>query len=440
MKTEYDLVVLGAGNAGRAAARVARDAGWSVAVAGELGAGPRPDGSCAPERVLAAAAECLDAVDRCHDHQITAGPAVLHWSELVARRRRVVVQLSDAIAADLEARGIDLIRGPARLIRATRVAVGDRELTARKIVIAGGTTPGRLEMSGAEHLTCVEDLLERDSLPDEIAIVGAGVTGLELAHVLSRAGAIVTVIEGASRPLGGFDGEAVDALLEASRAAGIQVWTGATSHDLSVLGSLSCLTWWDASGGPRTLLYDRVVNGAPRVPNVDGLGLRDAGIERDGWRPVLDARLCSISNPDVYFAGDAIDGAPRLPALAAYEGEIAAHNLLGRPPRSPDYIGFPRAAFTVPALASVGLTEEQAARRARPFEVEVSDISRWASARGRAELSGYAKVLIDREADRIVGAHLVGQRAAEVIDAFALAIRYRIPATELASFVGAYPG
>ena len=181
------------------------------------------------------------------------------------------------------------------------------------------------------------------------------------------------------------------------------------------------------------------VNGAGRVADLAGLDLAAAGITLDQGRVALDEYLRSLENPDVFFAGDALPDRPQLSPLATYEGRIVGHNLTREELRAAKYGFHPAAVFTVPALATVGLSEAEASAAELDFDVRTNDMREWRSARTHAETTAWAKVLVERGTGHILGAHLVGHGAEETIHTFALAIEKHIPAAEIASRVYAYP-
>jgi glutathione reductase (NADPH) len=182
-----------------------------------------------------------------------------------------------------------------------------------------------------------------------------------------------------------------------------------------------------------------VANAAGRVADLSGLDLAAAGITLERGQIQIDETLRSVENPDVFFAGDAIPGRPQLSPLASYEGRIVGHNLTHAEQQTADYGFQPAAVYTVPALATVGLSEEAASEAGLDFEVRTNDMRDWHSARSYGETTAWAKVLIEKGSDQILGAHLVGHAAEETIHSFALAIEKRIPASEIASRVYAYP-
>jgi glutathione reductase (NADPH) len=448
MNQPYDLVVIGTGNAGQLAAGVARKAGWRVAIVeGRDVGGTCALRGCVPKKVLAASAEVMDIIRRAPGQSIQVGAPTLDWSALIARERTFVDGVPADVQADLAHQGIDVVLGRARFVGRDALAVSGvaEPLRARHFVVASGSVPRPLDFPGGSSLLTSDDLLELRALPSSLAFVGAGVIALELAHVMARAGARVTLLEEGARVLPGRDADAVAQLLAATRARGIDVRVGVQVQAIDDGGAGAGATGGQRvvrfleQGQPRTLSVAAVAHGAGRVPALADLDLAAAGVTFDGSHPVLDDAHRSRDNPDIWFAGDAVAGKPQLSPLATYEGRLVGRNLVRGEAHAPDYTSIPSAIFTAPALAAVGPTEEQARARGLKFETKVNDMHTWRSARTYAEETAWAKVMIDRGADRVIAAHLVGHGAAETINAFALAIRHDISVSELKEGVFAYP-
>lgn len=439
MKDRYDVIVLGAGNAGLAAAAAARAAGRRVLVveARDVG-GVCPLRGCVPKKVLVAAAQTLDAIARASAHAIEIGPPRLDWGKLVARERTFTDGVSRELEASLEKRGIEIARAVARFDGPHQVEVGSRRLSAGKIVVATGSTPRPLPIPGAEHLVTSDHLLEMPSLPERIVFVGAGVIAFEFAHVLSRAGSEVTLLEVAPRVLPALDADVSAEVTAATRELGVKIETGVILDRVDDQGD-EVRVEYRVGGRRATARANLAANGAGRIADLAALGLAAAGITLEGGVVRIDPYLRSVENPDVYFAGDAIPGRPQLSPVATYEGRIVGHNLTHDELRSPIYDHVPAALYTVPAAATVGLTEEEAVRRRFDVEVRTNDMRSWRSARAHAESTAWSKVLVDRSTGRILGAHLVGHGAEETIHSFALAIEKGMTADEIASRVYAYP-
>jgi glutathione reductase (NADPH) len=338
----------------------------------------------------------------------------------------------------LSKRGIDLVRGHAHFTGPHEIVVRGRRYTGSKIVVATGSTPRPLPIPGAEHLITSDDLLELPSLPESITFVGAGVIAFEFAHVLARAGTRVTLLEVAQRVLPALDADASDQLAKLTRDLGVKIETGVTIDRIEKR-SEAYQIHYRVDGRKASACSTLVANGAGRVADLAGLDLMAAGITLDSGRIELDDYLRSVENPDVFFAGDAIPGRPQLSPVASYEGRVVGHNLTHEDLEAVEYGFHPAAVYTVPALATVGLSEQEATEAGLDFEVRTNDMRGWRSARTYGETAAWAKVLIDRGSGRILGAHLVGHAAEETIHTFALAIEQGMPASEIASRVYAYP-
>jgi len=192
-------------------------------------------------------------------------------------------------------------------------------------------------------------------------------------------------------------------------------------------------------GREHTVEADRVVNGAGRIANVADLDLDAAGVRHDGIRIEVDEFLRSTSNPSIWVAGDALVHSAQLSPVATYEGRTVGQNIVNGPHKRPDYSALPSAVYTVPALATVGLSEAEARDNGLDVEVTTADMSGWFATRTYAETLAWSKVVVDRSTDQIVGAHLIGHSGEELIHLFALAMRHGIPASELKGDLFAFP-
>jgi glutathione reductase (NADPH) len=335
--------------------------------------------------------------------------------------------------------GVAAFHGRARFGGPTKVQVGEETLEGRYVVIAAGEVPADLEIPGAEHLTTSDQFLDLNELPRRILFIGGGYIAFEFAHVAARAGSQVTVLNRSSRPLALFDPDLVDQLVELTRELGIDVHLGTEAIGIE-RSSAQLIVRALTSGKTSTFQTDMVVHSAGRVPEINDLNLDAAGIEWEKRGVRVNQFLRSVSNPSVYAAGDAAaSGGPPLAPVASYEGLIVAANLLKGDHQRPNYLGIPSVVFTIPPLSAVGLSERGAREQNLKFRVKKEMTSTWYSSRRVAEpYSGY-KVLVEENTDRILGAHILGSDAGEVINLFALAIRSGMRATDLQHMLFAYP-
>ncbi|MEZ4294734.1 MAG: NAD(P)/FAD-dependent oxidoreductase [Polyangiaceae bacterium] len=434
---ELDLIVLGAGNAGLAAASVVRDAGRSVLVIEERDVGGTcPLRGCVPKKVLVAVAEALDLIERAKDLSITVGPPAVDWSAVIDRKESVLAGTSASFERDLTERGIHLLHARARFTGERSVTAADRTFRARDVLVATGSTPRPLSLPGAEHLTSSDELLDLRAPPRSMIFVGAGVIAFELGHVFARLGTHVTLLEVAPRPLGPFDEEAVEHLVAATRAIGIELHTGVTLHAVEQ-DDTGLRVRFTHDGTEKSLTAERVAHGAGRIANTAGLDLEAAGVRTERGGIVTGSPYRSASNTAVWVAGDAVRDTPQLSPIATTEGRLAGRAILGEDVHL-DYRSIPSCVFSVPTLATVGLTERAARDAGIAFTAKRNDMVGWKNGRSYAERHAWAKVLVGAD-DRILGAHILGHGAGEIIHPFGLAMKHGLRASDLRSFVWAYP-
>lgn len=438
MTNHYDIIILGGGNAGFGVSAVAAEAGKRIAFveSADFG-GTCPNRGCTPKKVLVAAAHALHEIELAAEHGITVGAPSLDWSKLIARERAMVDFIPDAMAGVAGKRG-DVYRGEARFTGPNSIDVNGETLDAENIVIATGSKPRALPITGADLMITSDEVLSDDVQPEEVIFIGGGVIALEFAHVYQRAGTNVTILEVMPQLLPNMDVDAVAVVRSETERLGVKVHTGAVVKGVVRTGDRLTVQV-EVDGQAQTLNADRVINGAGRVANVDTLDLAAGNVQHDGAAIELDDFLRSTTNPSVWVAGDALVRSAQLSPLATYEGRIVGRNIVEGPTVKPDYAVVPGAVFTVPAFATVGLTERAAADAGIEVRVEINDMREWFSGKSYAETVAWAKVLIDRKTDEIVGAHLVGHHGEELIHTFALAMRHGITASALRDSFFAFP-
>jgi glutathione reductase (NADPH) len=295
-----------------------------------------------------------------------------------------------------------------------------------------------LPFPGAERLVTSDRFLDLDRMASRVLFVGGGYISFEFAHVAARAGAQVTILHRGPRPLEGFDPDLVDMLVRRSGEAGIRVELGIEVRGVDAAGD-SLVVRGVQQGVEQSFETDLAVHGAGRVPDLDDLDLDAGGVKREKRGVTVNQFLQSVSNPAVYAGGDAAANGLALTPKAEHDAGVLTNNLLEGNRRTPNYEGIASAVFTIPPLAAVGLTEEAARAAGRRFRVNHQDTAGWFNTRRVGETASGFKVLIEEETDHVLGAHLLGPRADEVINLFAVAIRLRIPARELQQVICAYP-
>jgi glutathione reductase (NADPH) len=438
MERRFDLVVVGTGVTSTVASRC-REAGWTVAVVDS-----RPFGGtcalrgCVPKKILVGAAEAVHDARDMETIGVPAAALTIDWPALMRFKRSLVDPTPQRTEEAWAKVGIEQVHGRARFVDPTTLAVGGDRLIGRRVLIAAGAMPAPLKFPGADQLATSEDFLNLDRMPARIVFVGGGYISFEFAHVAARAGADVTILHRGARPLEGFDSDLVELLVRRTRELGIRV-----ELDIEVLsldrGAGGLAVRGLQHGTERRFEADMAVHGAGRVPELDDLDLDTAGVTREKRGVIVNEYLQSVSNPAIYAGGDAAANGPALTPKADHDAGVLVTNLLEGNRRAVNYEGIASAVFTIPPLASAGLTENAARAAGLKFRTNWQDTSGWFNTRRVGETTSGFKVLIEEGTGRILGAHLLGPHAAEVINLFAIAIRLGISADDLKQVIFAYP-
>lgn len=437
MGKRFDVVAIGTGSGASTVA-------WKMQAAGRRAAvvDARPFGGtcalrgCDPKKVLVGAVEALDRLQRMEGKGLQGEGARIDWPALMRFKRTFTGPVPEVREKAFVEGGIAALHGRARFVGPRKLRVGNEDIEADHFVIATGARPATLHFPGAEHLITSEQFLELDRLPRRIAFVGGGYISFEFAHVAVRAGAQVAILHGGPRPLVGFDPDLVEVLVAASRGRGIDIHLDARVESVE-RGSDGFTV--HAAGGVQ-VEAELVVHGAGRVPEIDDLGLEEASVEHGPHGVTVNEFLQSVSNAAIYAAGDvSATAGPPLTPVAGHEGSIVAANILEGNQRRPDYAGIPSVVFTIPNLATVGLGVEAAKAQGLKFRVKHQSTESWYSSRRTAELHTGFKVLVEEGTGKILGAHLLGSQAEELVNIFALAIRLGLSASDLERVIFAYP-
>ena len=435
----YDLVVLGSGSAAHGVATRCRKAGWRVAVVEEREFG----GTCAlrgcePKKTLWTVAEAFDRARRLGGDGLAGADGLrIDWPSLMAWKKSFTDPVPAKEVDAYREMGIDTLHGHGRFVGRQAIAVGDRTLDARSILIATGDKPADLPIEGAEHLATSDDFLSLPELPRHIVFLGGGYISVELAHIAFRTGAAVTILHADDQPLAQFDQDLVARLVAHTKRLGIRFELGAkASRIIKTDGSVTVET-----EDGRSFPADLVVHGLGRVPNLAGLALEAGGVVTEKGKLKLDGHLRSVSNPAVFAAGDAAAHGPALTPIATLDAECVAANLLEQCSHEPDYAGFGSAVFAIPPLAMTGLTEFAAREKGVRFELRQGELGSFETVRreGQADTGAAYKILIARDSGRILGAHIYGPQAHETINLFALSVRLELKVSDLEKLLSAYP-
>ncbi|GEQ85069.1 hypothetical protein ULMS_05770 [Patiriisocius marinistellae] len=438
-KEHYDVFVIGTGTAGKGVAKDCAAAGMKVAIADnrEYG-GTCPNRGCDPKKVLVGATEIIQLAHNLKGKGIVEVPKI-NWADL----QKFKLNFTDAIPAatekDLEKAGIEMYHQSPKFIDENTLSVEGKTVTADKIVIATGMHPMELKISGREHLLKSEDFLELETLPDEIIFVGAGYIGMEFAHIAARCGSKVTIVERGNRPLNPFDEDIVSHLTKASESLGINFIFNAEVTDVELLQKNYRVSF-QKNGNTETIKAKAVFNTAGRVPSIEALELENGNVAFEKKGISVNEFLQSTTNKNVYACGDvSASGSLPLTPVSSQESRVVSTNILKKNILKMDFPPVPSVVFTLPQIASIGLTEDQARKEGFDFKVEYKSVPKWFNAK-RINDDTYAyKTIVDKKRNLILGAHITGANAGEMINLFVLAMCGKLQPDDLKQMIFAYP-
>ena len=445
----FDLIVIGGGPAGTTAALRAAELGARVAlVERDRPGGTCTDDGCAPTRVLAKAARLLRDLEQLPAYGLgapdgsSAGQGSVDLAALLAATQRTVYELQEKkqLVGHLAGAGVTLIagRGPVGFFGSNTIeGAGGEALEADRFIIAAGGHARRLPFPGSELALTHSDVWELRTLPRSMAIVGAAATGAQLASVFAAFGTAVTLLELAPRVTPGEDEDISAALAAAFTANGIEVITGISGVDAITRDDRGLRLAYRAGDRPVDLNVESVMLAVGWPGNLDDLRLEEAGVETDRGYIKVDDRL-QTSAPHIWAAGD-ITGRMMLVQSATYEGRIAAENAIGNDGRELHHTIVAHGGFTDPEYGSVGLTEAAARAGGRDVvtgKVSYGDLDRAVIDR---RTDGFAKLVVDPDTHRVLGAHVIGEQAVEVVQIAATAMAAEMPVEQLAAIEFAYP-
>ncbi len=432
---ETDVLVIGSGTSAHYCAHGLRESGKRVTVADEREFG----GTCAlrgcqPKKYLVANAGAIAMASHLVGRGIVSTP-VCDWPALQRLKNEFLDGIPEGTVKGFEDAGMDVLCGHVRFIAEDTVRVGNDSVRAEHIVIATGSKPREAGIPGAEHAGTSDDFLSLSELPASIVFIGGGYISFEFAHVAARAGAKATILHRSARALKAFDPDMADIILAASREAGIDVVLNEPAKAIEQEdGKFSVV-----GGSGNRYIADFVIEASGRVPNVSVLDGDLGRIESGPNGVVVNEFLQSVSNPRVYAIGDVAATRYQLAPVADCEGMIAATNIARGNVDKMDYDGVASSVFTIPELATVGMSEAVAKKDGLEYHVHQGTTEEWASSIRIGEKHAGYKILFEDGTHRILGAHLARHNASEVINVFALAIKFGMTMHDLETVTWAYP-
>jgi len=431
---DFDLFVIGGGSAGVRCARIAAGHGARVGIAEErFWGGTCVNVGCVPKKLLVQAGEYGAWADDAAGFgwEIRKGPH--DWAKLIAAKDREIARLNGIYRRLLDSAGASVFEARASFLDAHTLDVGGTRVSAERIVIATGGHPVRPPIPGAELGIISDDAFYLKRMPKRLAIVGSGYIAVEFAGIFAALGARVDLVYRQPLPLRGFDSDLREALAEALGAQGITLHPGCSPQKLEAGGDGRVLTF----GEGHRVQADLVFFATGRAPATKGLGLEKAGVETDHAGAVQVDQHLRTNRHHIYAMGDVTDRLNLTPVATA-EGHALADSLFGGNPRAVSLQNVPTAVFSTPPIATVGLTEEQAAELG-PVDVYVSRFTPM-----RHTLSGRArktmmKLVVEQASQRVVGAHMLGEDAPEIMQGLAIAIVMGARKADFDRTIGIHP-
>jgi glutathione reductase (NADPH) len=435
--SDFDLFVIGAGSGGVRAARVAAAYGARVAIAEEHKVGGTcVIRGCVPKKLLVYGAHFAEDLDDAAMFGWDVPEKRFDWAVLRDNVLGEVTRLEGAYTETLTNHDVTIVKERATLTGATSVQLASgRTVTADKILIATGARPLMPDIPGIEHAISSNETFHLDSLPKRIVIVGGGYIANEFAGIFHQFGSHVTLVNRTDVLLRGYDQQVVDRLIQISIRKGIDFKFNATIEDITLRddGVLHV-----RMTGCDDIEADQVLFAVGRRPNVENLGCKAAGVEV-GERGQIKVDADNRTNvPSIFAVGDVTDRIQLTP-VAIREGHAFADTFFGNKPHRVDYSCVPSAVFSHPPLAGVGMTEGQARNRLGSVKTFVSDFRAMKNVlAGRNERSLY-KLVLDGETDHVVGVHMIGPEAPEILQAAAIAVKARLKKADFDATVALHP-
>ncbi len=415
---DFDLFTIGAGSGGVAASRRAAAYGAKVAIAeGRRVAGTCVLRGCVPKKLLIYGVHFADEIEDAAGYGWTIGASSLDWAKLIAAKDREIDRLHGIYVKLLQNSGVAILDGWAQIVGPHEVRIGDRVVRARHILVASGGRPEKPPIPGIEHTISSDEALDLKALPRRMVIVGGGYIAVEFAGIFRAAGVEVTELIRADRILRGFDGDIRSHLMAEMSKRGIGIQAGVHVTAIEKAGAGYRLT----TQAGAVIDTDLVMYATGRVPNTSGMGLETVGLTLNKRGAIAVDEWQRTTVPSIFAVGDCTDRINLTPVAIA-EGRAVAETLFNRNPIRMDHHNVPSAVFSQPPVGSVGLSEEAATAIApcdvyravfRPMKHTLS---------GRDEKT-MMKLVVDRAAGTVLGAHMVGADAPEIIQGLAIGVK-----------------
>lgn len=436
---DFDFFVIGGGSGGVRAARMAGQRGVRVAMAesGALG-GTCVNVGCIPKKLYSYAAHFAEAFEESHGYGWQGNAPTLDWPKLKANRAKEITRLNGIYLQLLQGAGVRLLTGHAQLVDAHTVQVNGERFTAQHILIATGGTPSVPPVPGGELVVTSNDMFDLEPFPKRLVVVGGGYIACEFASIFNGLGAQVTLLHRGEQVLNGFDADVRPFIAAEMRKAGVDLRLPGEVARIERTGDGLQVTLKNGD----TLPADTVLYATGRVPNTEGLGLDAAGVKLSAKGAIEVDAYYQTSVPSIHAIGD-VTARVQLTPVALGEGMALVDHLFGpaggKPARSMAYDLIPTAVFTHPNIGTVGDTEAQAREKYGKLRIYRTDFKPLKHTLSGSSERTLMKLVVDDASDRVVGLHMVGADAGEIVQGFAVAMKAGATKAVFDSTIGIHP-
>jgi glutathione reductase (NADPH) len=432
---DYDLFVIGAGSGGVRASRISASLGATVAVAevSDLG-GTCVNLGCIPKKLFFYASHFREDFEDAAGFGWTVGDCSLDWKTLLANKNSEIARLNGIYRNLLQNAGVEVIEGRARLVDAHTVEIEGRRISAAQILVATGSRPSVPEIPGIEHAITSDQAFHLPELPERVIVVGGGYIAVEFAGIYHGLGVATTQLYRGPLFLRGFDEDVRKSLAEEMTQGGLDLRFNANVASIEKTGSVLRATLEDGT----TLEAEAILYATGRIPNTHGLGLEQAGVELNAKGAVAVDAYSRTSVENIWAIGDITDRINLTP-VAIHEAMCFTQTCFADNPSKPDHENVAAAVFSQPPVGTVGLTEAEARSRFKKIDVYCSSfrpLKHTMTTRGAKTM---VKLIVDSETDRVVGIHMVGPEAGEIIQGFAVAVKCGATKAQFDSTIGIHP-
>jgi glutathione reductase (NADPH) len=433
---DFDLFVIGGGSGGVRAARIAGNHGARVAIAeADRYGGTCVIRGCIPKKFFAYASAFSDLFEDAAAYGWTVEGARFDWQKLVAHKDERIARLESIYARLLEGAGCEVLHGRARLADAHTVEIGEKRVTAKHILVATGGRPDLPEAPGIEHAIVSDDAFDLDPLPERIAVVGGGYIAVEFAGIFHGLGREVTLIHRGARVLRGFDEDVREALTQHLAHTGMRLRLENTVSGIEKLDSGALRL---SLSDDEPVEADTLLCATGRVPNTRGLGLEEVGVKLASSGAVVVDTYSRTSVPHIYAVGDCTDRVNLTP-VAIREGHAFADTVFGGADRPVEHQVIPSAVFSHPPVGVVGLSEDEARQRGHELDIYRSSFRPLFHSMTGRQVKTMMKLVVDAKTQRVLGAHMVGDDAPEIIQGVAVAVKMGATKADFDATIAVHP-